>query len=147
MSHGRQQIRDQVKTVFTGLATTGANAFTSRVYRFDTVELPGWSIRTPAEESEVGRMGSSPTLHRRLTIEAEGFAEDNDAIEDTLDTMAAEAEAAIGADITLGGLVKETWLVRTETNFTADGDTVSGSVRLTFEAVYVTTVADPETLD
>lgn len=146
MSHGRQQIRDQVKTTLTGLATTGANVFTNRVYRFDEAELPALYVHTPAEDSEVGQMGPTPTLHRTLTIEVEGYAADSSAIADTLDTIAAEVEAAIGADTTLGGRVMWIAPVRTEINFTGDGEAVTGSVRITFEAVYVTTVADPETL-
>ena len=44
MTHVRQQIREQVVTLCTGLTTTGARVFDTRLYNLDPSEnLPGQS--------------------------------------------------------------------------------------------------------
>jgi hypothetical protein len=146
MAHARQQIRDRVVTTLTGLTTTGANVFSNRVYRLGNTELPCWLVFMTDESSEPLAMGATTTIRRQVQIEIEGRAIANADIADLLDTMSTEAEAAIGADHTLGGLVKDIILTRTEIALTGDGEQVAGIVRMTFDAVYVTATNNPETL-
>ena len=90
MSHVRQQIRDQLKTTLTGLATTGANVFDSRVYDHDVV--PSLTIYTLSEE--LGEESANKQL-RLLSIVVEARAKATTNLDNTLDTIGAEVEAAI----------------------------------------------------
>ena len=134
MSHKRQQIRDQVKTTLTGLTTTGANVFKFRVYPMAAASLPGLIIFTKEEESEPASQGS--TLLRQLALAVEGYAQATADVEDTLDDIAAEVEAAIEADRTLGGLVYNTELISTEFELTGEGKKQVGVITLTFKILY-----------
>jgi len=91
--HIRKQIRDAAKADLTGLATTGARAFTGRFGPLDVAEMPGWIVRLHEEQANWGAMG---TLERNGSLVIEGFAHGT-AVEDTLDAMAAEAEVVLYA--------------------------------------------------
>ena len=52
MSHVRQQIREQVVTLCTGLTTTGSRVYDTRLYNLDPADnLPGLVIYTQSESS------------------------------------------------------------------------------------------------
>ena len=53
MAHIRQQIRDRVIADVTGLATTGANVYDSKLYTFTQGELPALAVYTQNETSEI----------------------------------------------------------------------------------------------
>ncbi|MDH5187353.1 MAG: hypothetical protein OEW37_00190 [Rhodospirillaceae bacterium] len=65
-------------------------------------------------------------------------------IDDTLDTIAAEVETAVG-NSTLNNLAKDFYLTSTSIDLSADAQQPTGTVRLTFNATYVTTSNAPET--
>ena len=52
MAHVRKQIRDAIKTALTGLATTGANCYQSRVFPFESTKLPALLIYTKSETTD-----------------------------------------------------------------------------------------------
>lgn len=134
MSHARQQIRDQAKTTLTGLSTTGTNVFKFRVYPMAAASLPGLIIYTKEEESE--RSGDG--LIRVLSLAVEGYAQATADVEDTLDDMAEEVEAAIDADPHLNGLAKDAILLSTEFDLTGEGKKQVGVITLIFNILYKT---------
>ena len=97
-NHIRQQIRERVGTTLTGLTTTGSNVFQSRVYNLQDAKLPAIIIYTRSADSELLEMGSTRTLQRNLSLVVEAYVKANSNYDDTIDTIAKEVEAAMGAD-------------------------------------------------
>lgn len=136
MAHKRKQIRDRIETVLTGLTTTGANVFTSRIYPFNNALLPGLLIFTTEEESEPGGSGA---INRMLTLAVEGHVKAvGGVIDDTLDLIAEEVEAAIDADRSLNGLAVYCHIASTEIEFDAESEKPVGIIVMKFMINYRT---------
>ena len=65
MAHVRKQIRDNIVTTLTGLATTGSNVYRTRVYPLAENKLPGLAIYTDTEEVEVQTINPPRTQVQR----------------------------------------------------------------------------------
>jgi hypothetical protein len=135
-NHIRQQIREEFGTTLTGLTTTGSNVFESRVYPLENASLPALIIYTKSETSEPIVIGTQRLMSRELSVVVEGYAKATSNFDDTIDTISKEVEAAIAADRTLNGLVKDTYLESTEIEFNSEGEKPLGYVSLTFLTNY-----------
>ena len=135
-NHIRQQIREYFGTTLTGLSTTGANVYESRVYPIENTKLPALVIYTKSETSEPIVIGTDRVMSRELSVVVEGYAKATTNFDDTIDTISKEVEAAIAADRTLDGLAKDTYLESTEIEFNAEGEKPLGYVSLTFLTNY-----------
>jgi len=145
MAHVRKTIREYFGTQLTGLTTTGANAFESRVYPMQSAKLPAILIYTTSESSEEQAFSSKRVQNRTLSVEVEGFVRAISNFDDTLDLIAEEVETAILDDPTLGGLAINTELESTTANYSGDGEQPVGTIRLTFEVQYRTETGQPGT--
>ena len=67
-NHIRQQIRERVGTVLTGLTTTGSNVFETRVYPLENTNLPALVIYTKDETSEPLVMSTDRVMSRVLEL-------------------------------------------------------------------------------
>ncbi len=137
MSHVRQQIRDAAYTLLTGLNTTGANVFKSRLYPLNETELPGLCIYTNAEEPDDEQGKFDVFDVRRLTLSVEGHGKLVTGLEDQLDDMAGEVEDAIltpGQDF--GGLAQTVDIGTVEYGKSKDGDQPVGIVIVNFIVTY-----------
>lgn len=143
MPHARSQIRDAVVTAVTGLTTTGSNVFASRVYPHAT--LPSLAVYTVAEsvQDEEGTLGTKQHRALEVIVEARAKAAAAATLDDTLDTIAAEVEAALVADRTLGGLAKWTEYQEAEIELDAEAEQPVGLARLTFAVIYRVDGTDP----
>ena len=145
MSHVRQQIREAVATIVTGLTTTGTNVFQSRVYNVQVTELPCLLVYT--KDEIVGpEQGTMIAMQRTLTLTIEGKAKAIADLDDTLDDIAKEVEIAVSADITIGALAHSIFLDSTSIELSGDGDQPIGSVSLNYIVDYMTPFGDPETV-
>jgi serine/threonine protein kinase HipA of HipAB toxin-antitoxin module len=147
MTHVRAQIVAAVAAALTGLATTGSRVFVQRRYPADETALPCLLIYRGGEVSEVAEMGTSDREMSRVAdilVEAVAAGETAD---DTLDRIAAEAEAALAADIRLGGLARDTHCASWQPGPTGEdqGRKRLASARLTVRVTYFTLDTDPET--
>jgi hypothetical protein len=137
MAHKRKQIRDRLATILTGLPSTGANVFKSHVYPLNAAKLPGLLIYTDEEASEPGAM--QRTLDRFLTATVQGYIKPAaGAIDDALDAIAEDVEAAVEDDPKLNGLALFSSLESTTTEFNADGEKPVGIITLKFKIDYRT---------
>lgn len=131
----------------TGLATTGANVYKSRVYPLQSGNLPGLCVFTGPEEiddnEEDGKVET--TQERSVMIVVAGYDKVTAGLDDSLDTMAVEVETAIFADRFLSGLVYGIDLVETDQGLTVEGEQPVGEITLTFRAQYLTDEGAPET--
>ena len=145
MAHVRKTIREYFGTQLTGLTTTGANAFESRVYPMQSAKLPAILIYTTTESSEEQAFSSKRVQNRVLSVEVQGFVRAISNFDDTLDLIAKEVEVAILDDPTLGGLAINTELTSTQADYSGDGEQPVGTIRLTFDVQYRTETGQPET--
>ena len=135
-NHVRQQIRERLGTVLTGLTTTGSNVFESRVYPLETASLPSLLIYTKSETSEPIVIGSNRLLERTLSVAVECYVKATSNFDDSVDTICKEVETAIAADPTLNSLAKDTFLESTEIEYNAEGEKPVGFATLTFNVNY-----------
>jgi len=102
MSHARQQIRDLFVSTLTGGTDAGARVYNSRIYPYST--LPSINVTTPTEVIDDEVFGGKQLRH--LTVEVECLVKGNASYASDLDTIAAQVETLIGADVTLGNKLR-----------------------------------------
>ena len=137
MAHKRKQIRDRLKTLLSGLPSTGTNVFASRKYPLNKAKLPGLLIYTDEEVSEAGAMRRS--LDRTVAAKIQGYVKPNaGAIDDDLDEIAEDVEAAIESDPKLGGLALFTILESSTMEFDTESDRPVGIITMTYQIQYRT---------
>jgi hypothetical protein len=145
MAHAREQVRNAVVTTLTnaGVATTISK---SRVWpiaaKSDSVVL----IYTNTESIPQTTLTYPRKFERELGLVIECLARDIYALDDQLDSLCEAVEDAIGADNTLGGLVKDCVLSDTQITLDASGDAPIGSARLQFRVYYRTAETDAGTI-
>ena len=145
MAHVRQQIRDRVATLVTGLPTTGANVYKTRRYALDDAKLPAICVYTMDESSSLITIGSR-TLRRVINVAIDIVIKGSSTtVSDTLDTICVSAEEALAADFTLNGLAKSSVLTSTEIDVNVEGEKSIASARLVYAVEYVTSISDVET--
>lgn len=145
MAHVRKQIRDAIVTAVTGLTTTGANVFRSRIYPLEKTKLPCLCIFTRSEAVEFDTLTISRSVSRNLEVMVEAYVKDTADYDNTLDTIAVEVEEALSADVTLGGLCKDLQVTAFEADFSGDGEQPVAVGRFTVAVNYRTAENDVET--
>tara|TARA_R110002012_G_scaffold281373_1_gene470416 strand:+ start:114 stop:560 length:447 start_codon:yes stop_codon:yes gene_type:complete len=142
--HVRMQIRNQAVAQLTGLTTTAARVFDSRVYPLEDANLPALLIYTKSETSEPIEIGTNRTSERLLSLNIEAYVKSTTNFEDTLDTICKEVEQAIAADPTLSGKAKDCYLESTEIEFNAEGEKPLAFATLTFLTSYYVQEQSPD---
>ena len=146
-NHVRQQIREAVAVLLTGLTTSGARVFQSRLYALSQAELPGLVITTNEEQVEFGSLGFPPLLNRRLNLQVRALAQANNNLDETLDNMIKEVESALSNSIvanTLNGLVKSTGLSSIYIDMSAESEQPIGQAVMNFTVDYKTQANTPD---
>lgn len=142
--HIRQQVREAAVADLTGLATTGARVFTARVAPLAESEMPGLKVMLRDEAAEFDAIG---TFARNGRLVIEGWAQGGDGLEDKLDLIASEVEAAIyAADGALDALVMNFGAPITSIDLPESEQGAArrtGVVRMLFPVTYRTTITDP----
>lgn len=135
MPHARQTIREAAATLLTGLASTGSRVFQSRMVPQTT--LPCLLVTTDAEEIAPGAFEKQ--LDRRLTLTVVGIAKATSNVDDTLDTIAAEVETALGSDYRYE-------LTGIDVDFDETLEKPAGRIALTYAYRYFTNAGAPGTV-
>lgn len=146
-NHVRQQVREAVSTLLTGLTTTESRVYQSRITPLQANELPALLVATNGETLEALSVTNNPLLERSLTITVTAVAKAVSNLDDTLDAMIKEVEQAINASATantLNGLVKEISLKELEIEMNAEAEMPIGQATMTFIASYYTQAATPD---
>lgn len=145
MAHLRKQIRDNITTALTGLATTSTRVYQTRVYPLAADKLPGLCIYTNSEQVEHSTMTIPRFETRRLEVMVEAYAVAVSGLDDTLDQICVEVEEKLALDVTRGGKAKDTKVTAIETEFSGDGERPVGIARITVEVMYGCRESDVET--
>ena len=145
MAHARQQIRAQLITTLTGLATTGSNVIASRVYDVATNKLPSLAIYTLSEE--LGEESANKQM-RLLDVVVEVREKASSNLDNALDAIGAEVEDALFAsgDTTLNGKCKKFNYDGLEITLSGDAEQPIGLMTMRFIAQYRVDKTDVETL-
>lgn len=143
MSHVRQQIREAAASALSGNTQAGTRVYSSLVYPTESSALPLVHVHIDSEEAEQGGLGGLMARTADLIVTAVDDASES-ALDNTLDTLAAEIEGQIGGN-TLSGLSKQTVLTGTEITRSDEGKTPVASISLTFQITYHTDDGDAET--
>ena len=145
MAHLRTQIRDRIVTVLTGLATTGAGVYKSRVFAVSSDNLPCILVYTGDEVSEPVNMSGDRRYERTVTVKVEALTMGVDGHDDQLDQIGLEVEAAINADVELNGLAEDSRFISFETDFSDQGELPLARATISIEVDYEHLESDPET--
>ena len=141
MANLRTTIRSNLVTALTGLSTTGARVYQSRVYPIDNAKLPGLILYTRNEVIEYVSM--ERTTDRSLTVSVEAYVKGTAGHDATIDDIAAEVEVAIAADTTLGGLAQDTRMTSIDVDHSGDGDQPVAIAVITVEIDYTAAEGAP----
>ena len=145
MSHVRQQIRDRIATILTGLPTVGNTVFKMRRYALDDSKLPAILVYTMDEGSALMTIGNR-TLNRTINCAVHILCTGTSTtIQNTIDSLCVSVEQAIGNDFQLNGLAKSCILTSTEVDIVTDGEKPISSARLVYAVNYITAINSVET--
>lgn len=143
MPHVRRSIREAAAMAVTGLATTGAHVFQSRVYSLKDADLPCLLVTSLAEDT-VNASIDTMLLDRALQLRIRGVHKATVDLDDALDQIALEVEQALLGS-TLGGKCKPLVLVSTRIDMDDTLDKPAGVIELIFSTNYFTVGNDPAT--
>jgi hypothetical protein len=144
MSHVRKSIRDNIKSVLTGLATTRNNVFQSRVYPMHGSKLPGILIYNRTEETSYDTINPPRMQTRRCEYQVEVYVKGVSNYDDTLDQICLEIEEALYTDLTRGGNAKDTRITSFDADFDGGGDQPVAVSTLTVEVTYQVRENNPD---
>lgn len=102
--HKRTSIRDRIIVVLTGLTTTGANVFQSKIEGLSDAQLPALKVYCKDEEliDDTFSKGHSGIMSMELMIEC--IVKENTNYDDTLDLILEEIQAAMTTERASGTL-------------------------------------------
>lgn len=144
--HVRKQLRDAVVTALTGLATTGANAFGARVYPLQDDELPALRIFTASEDALASTIHVPALIERAVHLVVEGVAKATADLDDTLDAIGLEVETALAPGMVLGSRTIALTYSGCGIELSGEGEKVTGSISMRFEAVLYNAANTPDVL-
>jgi len=143
-NHLRKQIRDAAVAALTGLATTGANVFPSRVYELQDADLPALKVDTNEESVQIDSMGGAArVVSRALNLIVHACVKQNATYNDTIDQIIKEVEVAIAANQSLGG-AKYVQLTGIAIEMAGEGEKPVAVATMTFEVPYFSALNAPD---
>lgn len=145
MSHLHTQIRAAVVTALTGLTTSGPRVYANRLMGLPQDFAPSLIVTLDEEQSE-GITIHGPIIYQRsLTVVVAAYAKESAGIDDTLDQMGLEVEAALSAGIQVDGQVLE--LLYAGMSFDDElGDRPTGVRRMNFTLTFTAAADAPDHL-
>ena len=154
--HVRHQIRNAIRDLLIGLATTGSRVYTGQIPPLDASEMPGLIVSIVdggeggGEQIEPDTISASVKLARTVAVQILGYVEGIDA-EDKLDRIAFEVEEKLGTDweavvgtSRLGALCHNCIPVGTEIAIEPAQRRI-GEIRITYQIIYRTARSAPGT--
>ena len=103
-SHAHTQIRDAIVAALTGLPSTGSRVFANRLRPLLESELPALRIYADEETSNQLTVHFPHMQSRDLSVTIEAVAKHSSGLDDVLDQMSNEVEAAFAGGIVVGGV-------------------------------------------
>lgn len=130
--HVRTQLRDAVAAALTGLTTTAANVFASRVYPVQDDALPCLLVYTDVDEvvERTAHAPASTTI--AVDVMVRGLAKVNTDLDDTLDTILKEVQTALASGVTISGKTIHVVYQGSEPTLSGEGEKPTGQIEARF---------------
>lgn len=145
MAHGVAQIHAALVTALTGLTTTGAHVFDDETTVIADASLPALRVLDDGEETLDYLTQRPPrSIQRQVTFTVIALAKVANA-KGTLNTIAAEVEAAVYGARTLSGLARDMRVERIDKTYSDDIETRVGESRITVAVDWVAVEGSPQT--
>lgn len=144
-THVRQQIREAIATLVTGLSTTGSRVHQSRMRPRGEGELPCLLVHSNDVES-ISAADADTLQQRDLPIVIRGLAKAGATLDDTLDAIALEVETAMASNPRLSGKAHRSQLTAVDTEFDDESDQPVGEIQLTYTFTYFVQAGTPGVL-
>lgn len=145
--HVRKQFRAAAVTRLTGLTTTGARVFPSRVYPVQEAELPGLLVYTQSDAVEALTLDVPEFQQRATELRVEGLASVATGMDDTLDQISKEVEIALASPLTVDGKSLAVTYLGCDVELRGpEGSRDMGAVVMRFSADLLTLASAPDAL-
>lgn len=133
----RKEIRHAIGNVLRGNTSVGDHVYVSRTRKLPKTAMPGILVYTLEESAEI--FNAAPRLLERvLSVGIQIVARADEDLDDVLDGIAWEVERIMSENQTLGGLVSDIVLSRTDIALTDEGDNQHGGAILSYDVTYYT---------
>lgn len=138
MTHKRKDIRDAVVAILNGASIVGAGkVFSNRSTPVAVEDLPFINVMVIGESSEPQDFGTEKLMRDlTLVVQVAQKDEDNESLDDELDSLAEDVEDALKADTSLQGKATDSYLSATELIVDGDGEVTIGVVSMTYRVRY-----------
>lgn len=145
MAHGVAQLHAALVTALTGLSTTGAHVFDDETTAIADASLPALRVLDDGRET-VDYITQSPPRKQERAVEFRviGLAKAANA-KATLNAIAAEVEAALYANRTLGGLARDARIVGIDKSYSDAAEVRVGSSEISIVVDWVAAEGSPAT--
>lgn len=137
MAHQRKTIRYAITSALMGETAAGARVYPTRVLPYQIRLLPVIAVYVLDEDSDA--QSTAPReLFRSLKVRIECLVAPGPNVDDSIDDLAEEVEAAMNADQYFGGACVDSELKSTAIESIEDGDREIGFVALDYLVTYRT---------
>ncbi len=144
MAHVRQQLRDAVVALLSGLPTTGARVTGNRALPLAKSASPSLTVRTLSERStDISQDGTQERVIA-LRVDVTGKDATEALVSDMLDDSAAEVETRLANDPSIGGLAHSCEYRSAELSIDGSGEKILGTLALTFDVTLYTKRTAPQ---
>lgn len=151
--HLRAQIRAAAVAALSGTTAAGTRVYATRRTPLQAEQMPAVLVYALAEDAAAETMAPPRVLSRWLDLVIEGVAQDNTALDLTLDALASEIETVIGGALAnpaspLRALARAGDLSRTEVGLRppqSPDEAGTGHIVLTYRVNYRTRSDNPTT--
>lgn len=145
MAHLRTQIRGALVAALTGLSTTGARVYKSRLYPLEADKLPAVLIYSNSESVEVKGRCTPRVMDKSYLVDVVAVARATADLDDVLDGVCAEIEVALAMpcaelDAVLTHVIT---LLRTTAELDGAAEQPVGRARMTYRIDYMAPENDP----
>ena len=137
--HGRAQIRAAIAAALSSLATPVTVRVEARRRLDPVTDLPAVIVGMGEDTANADMRAMGPYVVERtqnVMVELHATGADGDTIAGVLDQMDLEVEAALAADLTLGGITEIIEPVTSVAEWTDDQDTLLGSRLVTYAVIW-----------
>lgn len=141
-NHIRQQLRDAVATAVTGLPTTGARVFQSRVYPLQITDVPCLVVTMDGDSIEQETVHRPYMQARQIQLRIEGYAVGVYDLDDILDGICKEVEIAV--DNATLAMVDDIGFAGTQLDTSVVGQQPVGKITLIYRVTVRTMSNSPD---
>jgi len=145
-NHVHKQLRDAAVTALTGLTTTGANCFGSRVYPLPAATTAALKVYVQSSEAEVIEVSDPAVYQDTVELRVEAVAKAASGFDDTVDQIKKEVTIALSGGLTVGSATVEIDYLGSDVEFDAETEKPVASCVMRFEAVLFWSADAPDVL-